>query len=61
MDVFAFCKRSPECATVTGAGSQHCPSLRPIPVQRPFHKIRVDIVDLLCTEHGNKQFSRHAD
>lgn len=39
---------------VTGAGRQHRPPLRPIPIQRPFQKIGVDIMDLPCTERGNK-------
>ena len=50
----AYCKRCPECAIVSGAGRQHRPPLKPIPVQRPFQKIGVDIMDLPCTEHGNK-------
>lgn len=53
-DVLAFCKRCPDCAVVTGGSRQHRPPLRPIPVQRPFKKIRVDIMDLPCTEHGNR-------
>ena len=53
-DIFAFCKKCPECAIVTGAGRQHRPPLRPIPVQRPFQKVGVDIMDLPCTERGNK-------
>ena len=32
----AFCKKCPECAIVTGDGQQPKPSLKPIPVQRPF-------------------------
>ena len=53
-DVLAFCKRCPYCAIVTGAGRQRRPPLRPIPVTRPFQKIGVDIMDLPCTERGNK-------
>ena len=53
-DALAFCKRCPECAIVTGAGRQHRPPLKPIPVQRPFQKIGVDIMDLPCTERGNR-------
>ena len=48
-DVLAFCKKCPECAIVTGGGRQHRPPLRPIPVQRPFQKIGVDVMDLPCT------------
>ena len=43
-----------DCAVVTGGGYQHKPALRPIPVERPFQKIGVDIMDLPCTERGNK-------
>lgn len=46
-----LCKRCPECAVVTGAG--HSP-LKPIPVQRPFQKLGLDIMDLPCTEQGNR-------
>ena len=52
--VVTFCKKCPDCAIVTGGGRQHRPLLRPIPVQRPFQKIGVDIMDLPCTERGNK-------
>ena len=53
-DVLSYCKRCPECATVTGSSHQHRPPLKPIPIQRPFQKIGVDIMDLPCTEQGNK-------
>ena len=54
VDVLSFCKRCPDCAVVTCGGRQHRPPLRPIPVDRPFQKIGVDIMDLPCTERGNK-------
>ena len=50
----AFCKRCPECAIVMGAGWHHRPPLKPIPVQRPFQIVGLDIIDLPCTEKGNK-------
>ena len=53
-DALSYCKRCPECATVTGSSRQHRPPLKPIPIQRPFQKIGVDIMDLPCTEQGNK-------
>ena len=53
-DVLSYCKRCPECAVVPGAGRQHRPPLKPIPIQRPFQKVGVDIMDLPCTECGNK-------
>ena len=53
-DAVAYCKKCPECAIVTGGGCQHKPPLSPIPVQRPFQIIGVDIMDLPSTESGNK-------
>ena len=53
-DVLKFCKSCPDCAVVAGGSRQHRPPLRPIPVERPFQKIGVDIVDLPCTDRGNK-------
>ena len=54
VDSVAWCKRCPECAITTGAGQQHKPPLKPIPVQRPFQIIGLDIMDLPRTEQGNK-------
>ena len=53
-DAIAFCKRCPECAIVTGGGRQCRPLLQPIAVERPFQIVAVDIMDLPCTERGNK-------
>ena len=53
-DILSYCKGCPECATVSGACRQHRPPLRPIPILRPFQKIGVDVMDLPCTERGNK-------
>ena len=53
-DILLFCKRCPDCAVVTGRGRQNKPPLQPIPVEQPFQKIGVDIMDLPCTERGNK-------
>jgi hypothetical protein len=53
-DILSFCKRCPDCAVVTGGGRQHKPPLQPIPVERPFQKIGLDIMYLPCTEGGNK-------
>ena len=41
-DVLSYCKRCPECATVSGAGCKHRPPL--IPIQRLFQKIGVDVI-----------------
>ena len=53
-NILLYCKSCPECAMVAGAGRQHRPPLKPIPIQRPFQKIGVNIMDLPCTERGNK-------
>ena len=50
----AYCKKCPECAISTGTSRQHRPPLQPIPVQRPFQIVGLDIMDLPCTEQGNK-------
>ena len=60
-DAMALCKKCPECAVVTGAGRQHRPPLQPIPVQRPFQIIGLDIMDLPCTEQGNKHVAVFQD
>ena len=53
-DVLEFCRSCGECATVTGVGRRCKPPLHPIPVQRPFQIIGVDIMELPITERGNK-------
>ena len=53
-DVLAYCKECPECAVATGVGRQRRPPLHPIPIERPFQVVAVDIMDLLCTENDNK-------
>ena len=53
-DTLAYCKKCPECAIVTGGGRLHKPHLTPIPVQRPFQILGVDVMDLPCTESGNR-------
>ena len=53
-DALAYCKKCPDCAIVSGGGRQHRPPLKPIPVHRPFQKIGVDVMELPCTERGNK-------
>ena len=54
VDAMALCKKCPECGIVTGAGCQHRLPLKPIPVQRPFQIIGLDVIDLPCTAQGNK-------
>ena len=52
--VDCYCNSCPQCATVSGAGRQGRPPLRPIPVKRPFQIFGVDVMDLPKTESGNK-------
>ena len=52
-DVESYCKNCPQCVIVSGCGRQNRPPLHPIPVQRPFQIIGVDIMDLPATQ-GNK-------
>jgi len=40
--------------TVSGNGQLVKPPLHPIPVQRPFQILGVDVMDLAITEEGNK-------
>ena len=52
-DVHEEVKSCPECAIVSG-GSKSKPPLHPIPVQRPFQIIGVDIMELPKTKQGNR-------
>ena len=47
-------KCCPECAIVSGGGKVALPPLHPIPVQRPFQILAVDVMDLPATSQGNK-------
>ena len=53
-DATKFAKASPECAVMTGVGRRIKPPLHPIPVQRPFQILGIDIMDLPLTERGNR-------
>ena len=53
-DALHYARNCPECAIVSGGGQQHRPALHPIPVQRPFQIVGVDIMDLPRTQQGNK-------
>ena len=53
-DAISFCKNCPECAVVSGTGRVHRPPLHPIPVQRAFQILGVDIMELPVTERGNR-------
>ena len=53
-DCIAFCKNYAECVMVSGSGRVQRPPLHPIPVQKPFQIMGVDIMELPVTERGNK-------
>ena len=47
-------KGCPQCCIVMGGGKRGNPPLQPIPVSRPFQILGIYIMDLPCTERGNK-------
>ena len=53
-DVVNHCASCPQCAIVNSSGRVNRPPLHPIPVQRPFQIIGVDIMDLPLTTSGNR-------
>ena len=53
-DSIRYAKNCPECAIVSGVGRQKPPPLHPIPVQRPFQIIGLDVMDIPKTVKGNK-------
>ena len=53
-DVESYYKSCPQCVIVSGCGRDNQPPSHPIPVQRPFQIIGVDIMDLPTTQQGNK-------
>ena len=53
-DVYKHCRSCPQCAIVTGGGRKSKPFLHPIPVQRAFQILGVDVLELPKTESGNQ-------
>ena len=53
-DALEFSRNCGECATTTGVGRRYKPPLCPIPVQRPFEIVGVDIMELPVTTQGNR-------
>ena len=49
-----YAQNFPECGTVSGGGRVNRRPLHPIPVQRPFQIVGVDIMELPMTTRGNK-------
>ena len=54
VDAIHFARNCPECAIVAGGGKVHRPPLHPIPVQRPFQIMGIDIMELPKTAAGNR-------
>ena len=52
-DASHFVRSCLTCAIVSGDGKLSRPPLHPIPVQRPFQIVGVDVMDLLKTTNGN--------
>ena len=53
-DVTKHCTSCPQCAIVNGNRRINRPPLSPIPVQRPFQILGVDVMDLPVTDSGNR-------
>ena len=53
-DVTRHCASCPQCAIVNGNKRINRPPLSPIPVQRPFQIMGVDVMDLPVTDSGNR-------
>ena len=53
-DAVHYVRNCPECATVSGGGRVLRPPLHPIPVNKPFQIVGVDIMELPKTAQGNK-------
>ena len=53
-DVRTHCRSCLNCATRKGTGGAGRPPLQPIPVGGPFHRLGVDVLQLLLTEAGNR-------
>ena len=53
-DVLNYAQSCPQCAIVQGAGRKEKPLLHPIPSERPFQIVGVDVMELPITTRGNK-------
>ena len=53
-DALEYAENCPECTIVSGSGRHYKPPLHPIPVNRPFQIIGVDLMELPKTCKGNK-------
>ena len=52
-DVHEFCRNCPQCRIATGTGKTLRPPLQPIPVDRLFQIVGIDIIELPKTSRGN--------
>ena len=53
-DVRRFCRSCISCVSRRGPGRAVRPPLCPIPVEKPFHRIAVDVLKMPLTSRGNK-------
>ena len=53
-DVYQYCCNCPQCAISDGGSRKSKPPLHPIPVQRAFQIMGVDVLELPKTERGNQ-------
>ena len=53
-DAERYVRSCPECIIATGTGRKCRPPLHPIPVQRPFQILGIDVMDLPVTKLGNR-------
>ena len=60
-DAVHHCKNCPQCTVVSGTSRVQQPPLKPIPVERAFQLVEVDIMELLVplTTQGNKYVIVH--
>ena len=53
-DTLRYARAYPQCTIVSGGGKPSRPPLHPIPVRRLFQTVGVDIMELPCTDQGNR-------
>ena len=53
-DALEYAESCPQCAIVKGTGRKNKPPLHPIPTERPFQIVGVNIMKLPVTTRGNK-------
>ena len=53
-DIQLYCRRCLVCASRNDPGRVKCPPLQPIPVEGPFHRVEVDVLQLSMSMDGKK-------